>query len=204
MNRNTVVLVVIILAVTGMLVAGKYLATRQSGAAATSLALGSVKGQVAPDFELTDLEGKPMKLSSLRGEAVLLNFWATWCGPCKIEIPWLIDLQKKYGAQGLRIVGISMDDGGKDAVAKFTKEMGINYPVAIGNEKVADEYGGVQALPTSFYLGRDGKVVARAFGLISRSEIEDNIKASLSQSRPATTQAANQEQAEPASAAGAR
>jgi len=186
------VLAVVILAVTGMLLAGKYL-TKHPGPAAANLSGGNVKGALAPDFELTSLDGKPVKLSSLRGQAVLLNFWATWCGPCKIEIPWLVDLQKKYGPQGLQILGISMDDGGKDAVEKFTKQMDINYPVAIGNEKVADAYGGVQALPTSFYVGRDGKVVARGFGLVSRSEMEDNIRAALKEGGPAAASASNQE-----------
>lgn len=177
MNRNTVVMVVVILVVTGMLVAGKYL-VRQSG---PTVAAGDVKGRPAPDFQLKELDGRILRLSDLRGKAVLLNFWATWCAPCKVEIPWFIDLQKQYGPQGLQIVGVSMDDSGNDAVAKFASEMGINYPVAVGDDKLADAYGGVQALPTTFYIGRDGKFVSRVYGLVSHSEVESNIRAALGQ-----------------------
>jgi len=178
-NRTTVLIAILILVVTGMLVAGKFL-VRQPGPGSLAAA-GSVKGHPAPDFELTDLSGKTVRLSDLRGKAVLLNFWATWCPPCKVEIPWFIDLQKQYGAQGLQIVGVSMDDAKPAAVAKFTQEMGINYPVLMGNDKIADLYGGVQALPTTFYIGRDGKFVSRVFGLVSHGEVEDNIRAALKQ-----------------------
>ncbi len=177
MNRNTLVIVVIILVVTGMLVAGKFL-VRQSGPAVSA---GNVKGQPAPDFELKDLNGNTVRFADLRGKAVLLNFWATWCPPCKVEIPWFIELQKQYGPQGLQIVGVAMDDAGPDAVAKFARDMGINYTVLFGNDKVADAYGGVQALPTSFYIGRDGKFVSRVYGLVSHGEVESNIRAALHQ-----------------------
>lgn len=176
MNRNVVVIVVLVLVVTGMLVAGKYL-VKQTGVSAAN----NLKGQPAPDFELKDLNGKTMRLADLRGKAVLLNFWATWCGPCKVEIPWFIELQKQYGPQGLQIVGVSMDDLGHDTVAKFAQEMGINYPILLGNDQMADAYGGVQALPTTFYIGRDGKFVNRAYGLVSHGEVESNIRAALGQ-----------------------
>jgi peroxiredoxin len=176
-NRNTIVIVVVILVVTAMLVGGKFL-VRHSG---TAVAAGNVKGQPAPDFQLKDLNGNTVRLADLRGKAVLLNFWATWCSPCKVEIPWFVDLQKQYGPQGLQIVGVSMDDGAPDAVAKFAREMGINYTVLLGDDKMADAYGGVQALPTTFYIGRDGKFVSRVYGLVSHSEVETNIRAALGQ-----------------------
>jgi peroxiredoxin len=185
-NRNVVVIVVVILVVTGMLVAGKFL-VRQPGPGVA--ALGNVKGQPAPDFELQDLDGRTVRLADLRGKAVLLNFWATWCPPCKVEIPWFIDLQKQYGAQGLQIVGVSMDDAGPDKVSKFAQQMGINYPVLMGNDKMADLYGGVQALPTTFYIGRDGKFVSRVYGLVSHGEVESNIRAALGQGRAMTASA---------------
>src|SRR5262249_48023671 len=115
----------------------------------------------------------------LRGKAVLLNFWATWCSPCRIEMPWFVELQKKYGDQGLQIIGVAMDDASKEDIAKFAKDMGINYPILIGKESVGDQYGGVPNLPESFFIGRDGKVVDKIFGLKGRSEIEDSIKKAL-------------------------
>ena len=145
----------------------------------------------APDFTLQSLEGQSVTLSSLRGKAVLLNFWATWCGPCKIETPWLVELQNQYGNQGLQVVGVAMDDSGKDEIEKFAKDMGMNYPVLIGKEAVGDAYGGVPALPESFFIGRDGKIVDRIIGLEGRSEIEDAIKKALNTravaSQPATS-----------------
>ncbi|PYX50113.1 MAG: alkyl hydroperoxide reductase [Acidobacteria bacterium] len=138
------------------------------------------KSSPAPDFTLESLEGKNLRLSDLRGKAVLLNFWATWCGPCKIETPWLVELQNKYGSQGLQVIGVAMDDSGKEDIAKFAKDMGVNYPVLLGKEAVGDAYGGVPALPESFFIGRDGKIVDKIIGLKGKSEIEDSIKAALS------------------------
>ena len=142
-----------------------------------------VAGKPAPDFTLESLEGKNIQLSGYKGQAVLLNFWATWCGPCKIEMPWFVELQKEYGPQGLQIVGVAMDDASKEDIAKFVKEMGVNYPILIGKEDVGNQYGGVNVLPTTFFIDRDGKIVAREFGLQSRSLFVDNIKKSLSQGR---------------------
>jgi peroxiredoxin len=176
-NRNIVIIVVLILVVTGMIVGGKYLVKKPGeGAVAGS----NVKGQSAPEFELTALDGKKIKLSDYKGKAVVLNFWATWCAPCKIEIPWFVELQKQYGPQGMEIVGIAMDENpNAEKIGKFSKEEGINYTVLLGNDAVADLYGGAEALPTTFYIGRDGKIVARAYGLISHSEIEKNIQNAL-------------------------
>jgi peroxiredoxin len=177
-NRNTVVLIVVILAVTLMLIGGRYLNQRGGMAGSTgSLAGAEVKGVEAPDFELKALDGKTVKLSDLRGKAVLLNFWATWCGPCKVEMPWLVDLQKKYGDQGLQIVGIAMEDD-PGPVEEFTKQLGVNYTILMGRNAVAEAYSAL-AFPTTFYISRDGRVVARHIGLVSYSEIEENIKTSL-------------------------
>ncbi len=182
-------IVVVVLVIAGMLIAGKHLARQQGPGISGSNS--SVKGTDAPDFQLVDLNGKNVRLSDLRGKAVLLNFWATWCPPCKVEMPWFIDLQKQYGPQGLQVVGVAMDDGNAhDVVAKFAKQMGLNYPVVLGNDKVADQYGGVDALPTTFYIGRDGKIVTRVFGLVSHKEIEENVRAALSQG-PAMAQSSS-------------
>jgi thiol-disulfide isomerase/thioredoxin len=137
------------------------------------------KSGPAPDFTLESLDGKNLRLSDLRGKAVLLNFWATWCGPCKIETPWLVELQNQYGSQGLQVIGVAMDDSGKEDIAKFAKDMGVNYPVLLGKEAVGDAYGGVPALPESFFIGRDGKIVDKIIGLKGKAEIEDSIRKAL-------------------------
>jgi len=175
-GRNPLALVVVALVAAGMLYFGFHMA-RRSG---TGQRLGVHYGTPAPDFTLETLDGKSVSLSSLRGKAVLVNFWATWCGPCKIETPWLVDLQNEYGAQGLQIVGVAMDDSGKEEIAKFAKDMGMNYPVLLGKEAVGEAYGGVPALPESFFVGRDGKIVDKIMGIEGKAEIEDAIKKALS------------------------
>jgi len=136
----------------------------------------------APDFTLRDMNGHPVRLSDFRGKAVVLNFWATWCPPCRREIPWFIALQKEYGPQGLQVIGVSMDDGGRDAVEAFVKRMDINYPILQGDDHAASLYGGAEVLPTTYYISRDGQVVSSVTGLISESEVERNIREALGQS----------------------
>ena len=138
--RSPLVLVVVAFVVALMLYFG-YHQARRTGAGATPRITQS---SVAPDFSLESLDGTTMRLSDLRGKAVLLNFWATWCGPCKIEMPWFVDLQNQYGSQGLQIVGVAMDDASKEDIGKFAKDMGVNYPILIGKEAVGDQYGGVR------------------------------------------------------------
>jgi thiol-disulfide isomerase/thioredoxin len=174
-NRNPLALLVAAVVIAGMLYAGFHFARRAGGESAEQV----MKNRPAPDFTLQTLDGKTMRLSDWRGKAVLLNFWATWCGPCKIETPWLVELQNQYGSQGLQIVGVAMDDSGKDEIARFVKEMGMNYPVLLGKEAVGDAYGGVPYLPESFFIGRDGKIVAKIMGIDSRSAIEQGIKKAL-------------------------
>jgi thiol-disulfide isomerase/thioredoxin len=173
-NRNPFALVVVAIVAAAMLYFGFHMARRRGSA------VGITKSAAAPDFTLDSLEGTKMRLSDLRGKAVLLNFWATWCGPCKIEMPWFVELQKQYGPQGLQIVGVAMDDASKEDIAKFAKDMSVNYPVLIGKEAVGDAYGGIPALPETFFIGRDGKIVDKIIGLKGRSEIEDSIKKALS------------------------
>ncbi|MGA7504820.1 MAG: TlpA disulfide reductase family protein [Candidatus Sulfotelmatobacter sp.] len=185
MNRNPLALVVVAAVVALGLYVGYHNARRPSA----SLGPRLLQSGPAPDFSLEALNGKTTKLSDFRGKAVLLNFWATWCGPCKIEMPWFVDLQKEYGSQGLQIVGVAMDDASKEDIAKFAKDMGVNYPILIGKEAVGDEYGGVPALPESFLIARDGRIVDRIIGLRGKAEIEDAVKKALD-TRPATNQAA--------------
>ena len=190
MNRNPLALVVVAVVIALGLYVGYHNARRSSSSPTPHLAQSSL----APDFSLEALDGKTMRLSDLRGKAVLLNFWATWCGPCKIEMPWFVELQKHYGSQGLQIVGVAMDDASKEEIGKFAQDMGVNYPILIGKESVGDQYGGVPALPETFLIGRDGKIVDKILGLRGKAEIEDAVRKALD-TRPASNQASASSQA---------
>ena len=179
MKRDPVIILVAAMLVTIMIVAGAHYTRRNSGA--TTAANATLKGLEAPNFTLQSLDGKTLSLSDFRGKVVLLNFWATWCQPCKIEMPWFVELQKEYGSQGLQVLGVAMDDASPEDIGKFAKNMNVNYPVLIGKESVGDAYGGVQFLPATFYIGRDGKVRDKIFGLKGRGEIEDDIKKFLAE-----------------------
>lgn len=174
-KRNPAALFFVAAIVAALLFVGFH-AARRTNAGTDPL---DPTGKPAPDFTLQTLDGKDVTLSSLRGKAVLLNFWATWCGPCKIEMPWFVELQKEYGSQGLQIVGVAMDDSSTQDIQTFVKEMGVNYPVLLGKEAVGQAYGGVDVLPTTFFIDRNGDIVAREFGLQSRSLFVDNIKKAL-------------------------
>jgi cytochrome c biogenesis protein CcmG/thiol:disulfide interchange protein DsbE len=118
----------------------------------------------APDFKLTGIDGKPVSLADTHGKVVLVNFWATWCGPCRAEIPVLIALQEKY-KDHLQILGLVVDDDDQDAIQEFTKKFGINYPVAVATNEIRFQYGGIPALPTSFVLDSEGRIVQKHEGL---------------------------------------
>ena len=173
-KRNPLALAVVAVVAAAMLYFGFHMA-RRSGPAPLPI----TKSGPAPDFTLQSLDGNSMRLSDLRGKAVLLNFWATWCGPCKIETPWLVELQNQYASQGLRVVGVEMGDDSKDEIVQFMKDMGVNYPILLGKEAVGEAYGGVPALPETFFIGRDGKIVDKIIGLKGKADIEDSIKKAL-------------------------
>jgi peroxiredoxin len=143
--------------------------------------LPDLRGKRAPDFSLRTVEGKKVSLSDYKGKAVLINFWATWCAPCKIEMPWLVALRKQYATQGFEILGVSEDDADtpRTKLAKFGQEQGLNYPLLVGDDAVSRKYGGVEFLPTSYFVGRDGKIVAETAGLVSKDEVEAGIKKAL-------------------------
>jgi peroxiredoxin len=130
----------------------------------------------APDFALKDGDGKLVHLSDYRGKVVLLDFWATWCGPCKIEIPWFKEFQRKYQERGLVVLGVSMDDEGWEVVKPFVAREKMNYRVCIGNDQTAQLYGGIDALPTTFLIDREGKIAAVHVGLADRKEFENGIE----------------------------
>jgi cytochrome c biogenesis protein CcmG/thiol:disulfide interchange protein DsbE len=151
--------------------------------------MSKLKGKAAPGFALEDLSGKKVTLASYKGKAVLINFWATWCAPCRIETPWLIELRNRYAAQGFEVLGISADDLDADdpqklseekkEIARFAEQMHIPYPVLIDGDSLSTPYDGLDALPASYFVDRKGTVVAAQMGLTSKEEIEADIRRAL-------------------------
>ncbi len=139
---------------------------------------GQTSAAIAPDFSLTSLDGRQVHLSDYEGKVVLIDFWATWCSPCRTEIPRFVEWQRKYGAEGFQTIGISMDDTAKP-VRAFYQEFKLNYPVAMGDEKVAEAYGGVLGLPVNVLVGRNGQIMARYVGMTDLRELETRILQSL-------------------------
>lgn len=131
--------------------------------------------KAAPEWQLNDVDGKPLKSADFKGKVVVLDFWATWCPPCRAEIPGLVALQKKYATQGLSVIGVSLDDQGPAVVKPFIQRFAINYPVVMGNEKVVTDYGGVSAIPTTFVIDREGNVVATHQGYTDQATFESEI-----------------------------
>jgi cytochrome c biogenesis protein CcmG, thiol:disulfide interchange protein DsbE len=129
----------------------------------------------AAEFSLQDLDGKPLALANYRGKVVLLNFWATWCTPCRGEIPQFVEYQNKYGPQGLQLLGISMDDDATPVHA-FYQQFKMNYPVAIGSANLAESYGGVLGLPVTFLIGRDGRIAAKYVGAVETPVLQQKIE----------------------------
>jgi cytochrome c biogenesis protein CcmG/thiol:disulfide interchange protein DsbE len=118
----------------------------------------------APEFKLQDANGAVVKLSDYRGKVVLLDFWATWCGGCRTEMPWFMEFERSYRDRGFAVVGVSMDEDGWRAVKPFIAERKINYRVLLGNERIARLYGGLEALPVTLLIDRDGKIVSKHVG----------------------------------------
>jgi cytochrome c biogenesis protein CcmG/thiol:disulfide interchange protein DsbE len=160
-------------------------------ASGSSHAGSPLVGKPAPAFVLEDVDGHKVRLESLRGKAVLLNFWATWCGPCRIETPWLVELRNKYASQGVEVVGISTEGEDlkpddkiglarqRNAVKRFVAEMKVPYPMLLGGDALSEQYGGLDSMPTSYYLDKKGVVVAVQLGISSEAEIEANLQKAL-------------------------
>jgi cytochrome c biogenesis protein CcmG/thiol:disulfide interchange protein DsbE len=136
--------------------------------------------KAAPLLTLKDSYGKTISLTDYRGKVVLLDFWATWCTGCKMEIPWFSQFQKAYGAQGFAVVGVSMDESGWTVVKPFLAETHVTYPILLGNDSIAQRFG-IQSLPDTFLIDRRGRVATAYEGLVDKNDIEANIKALLSQ-----------------------
>ena len=142
--------------------------------------MSKLNGKSAPAFTLVNLDGKKVSLADFKGKPVLVNFWATWCGPCKLEMPWFEEFNKKYSAQGLVILGVAADEAGKNVIAGTAKKSGVTYPILLGDDKMEEAYGGIDYLPETFYVDRSGKVLLGTAGVSSedggKDEIEANIK----------------------------
>ncbi len=209
MKRNTLVLSIVLLLLAAFAWAGwanweyrKQAAEKRLASVAKAELVADAAGtgdlphfvtplmsKPAPDFTLKDLSGKKVSLADYRGKAVLINFWATWCAPCKIETPWLVDLRNQYASKGFEILGVSLDDLDPDDktrfaeekrdIAKFAAQEHMPYPVLIDGASLDKNYGGLDALPTSYFVDRTGKVVAAQLGLTSKADIEGNIHKAL-------------------------
>lgn len=149
---------------------------------------GDADGKPVPQITLKDLQDKDVNLADYKGKVILLNFWATWCDPCRVEIPWLIDMQAKYGPKGFTVIGVAMDDDGKSVVAPFVakerfdvngQQLPMSYPILIGTDDASNKFGGILGFPTSFLISRDGKQVVRFQGLKSYDEMAKAIESQL-------------------------
>jgi cytochrome c-type biogenesis protein len=185
---------VLVVATVLVLIAATYFADKftrvksdvsANGAAHTE---GDFAPVPAPEVSFKDLDGKEVPLDGYKGKVVLVNFWATWCEPCQVEIPWLIEMQQKYSSKGFTILGVDVDDEGNKEVSAFLakerfdvngQKLPMNYPVLRGNDAVADKFGGLLGYPTSFLISRDGKIVKKVQGLISYEEIAQAIESQL-------------------------
>lgn len=212
MKRNTIVLGITLLILAIFFWAGwanwehrRQAAQKAAASAALNADLASASnpeeaytkspllGKQAPPFALEDLAGKRVSLADYKGKALLINFWATWCGPCKLETPWLVELEKQYAPQGFEILGIDSEDDevspadkpafakDKAAVASFVQKEHMPYPVLLYGDSIADTYGPFDAMPMSFFVDRNGKVVAAQMGITSKDDMELKIKQALGQ-----------------------
>jgi thiol-disulfide isomerase/thioredoxin len=188
MKKVSVVIVTVLLLIGVTWKLDKATRVKAKSPTSGAVPVEAVAGTPAPEVTFKDLDGKDVPLSSYRGKVVLVNFWATWCDPCYIEIPWLIEMQQKYGAKGFTVLGVSMDDEGKAAVAPFLakerfnvngQKFPMNYPIVLGNDDVATKFGGLLGYPTSFLISKDGKEIKKIQGLIPYEEITKAIESQL-------------------------
>lgn len=186
-SKLTSWIVIAVVVVAGLIYLARQrrdLAVSSAANGGTSLAMGGlmsagkVAGLPAPNWTLKQLDGQPLSLSQFKGKAVVLDFWASWCGPCKMEIPWWNDLQAKYRAQGLQIIGISEDDNDKD-VRDFLAKNRLDYPVVMDHNALAAAWGMPIGLPTTFFIRRDGTIAARVEGLEGEDELQQRIQGIL-------------------------
>lgn len=179
--RRVLILGVMVVGISLMLWAGWHnLRERKLAMQRARDSMPQMRGKIAPQFSLTNLEGKKVSLADYKGRPILVNFWATWCGPCKVEMPWFEEFRKQYAAQGFEILGLTDDvDAGKETIAKVAGKAGVTYPILLTDGKVQTSYGGLDVLPMSFYVDRKGVIVVQTAGLGSKQQIEDNIRKTI-------------------------
>jgi cytochrome c biogenesis protein CcmG/thiol:disulfide interchange protein DsbE len=188
MKKTLLIVFTVLALVLATILADRATRVRQKADNIVAKTDSASMGLPEPELTLKDLDDKDISLSQYKGKVVLVNFWATWCEACKAEIPWLIEMHKKYGQKGLVILGVSMDDEGKSVVAPFVEKtrwdvngqkLPMNYRIVIGNEDAADKFGGLLGYPTSILISRDGKQIKRITGLINYEEIANAVESQL-------------------------
>jgi thiol-disulfide isomerase/thioredoxin len=186
LKKSLLVIVAVVAVIAATYFADR--ATRQPRKGVVKVAAANFAAAPAPEITLKDLDGKDLSLAQYKGKVVLVNFWATWCEPCQVEIPWLIEMQQKYAAKGFTVLGIAMDEEGASVVTPWVQKerfdvngskSQMNYPIVIGNDAAADKFGGLLGYPTSVLVTRDGKIVKRITGIISYDEISKSIESQL-------------------------
>lgn len=192
MKRIGIILISVVVAVAAAYVLqNTWLSGAGAGAGSTSSNLPD-----APSVTIPTLEGKTVNLADYRGKVVLVNFWGTFCAPCRIEMPWFIEFQRKYGERGFTILGVAMDVEGAAIVRPWIEKerfdvngepAAVNYPILIGNDAIADRFGGLIGYPTTLVITRDGKIAKRFIGLVSHDKIVEEIEKQLAVPAPATT-----------------
>ena len=182
--KKSVLVVIAVVALVGVTVVADRIWLKGSKPSASRPA----NGPPAPSVTLKDLQGNDVSLEQFKGKVVLVNFWATWCSPCRIEIPWMIEFQQKYGARGFAVLGVAMDDEGKSVVEPYVRDerfdvdgrqTAINYPILLGNEDIAQKFGGLIGIPTSLVISREGKIVKRFIGLVDHDQLVREIEGLL-------------------------
>src|SRR5271157_465938 len=186
--KKIALIVVTVVALIGLTLYADRATRLSSKSSMASAPTSDADMKPVPPITLKDLQDKDVNLADYKGQVVLLNFWATWCDPCRVEIPWLIDMQAKYGPKGFTVIGVAMDDEGKSVVAPFVQKEKfdvngtptlMSYPILIGNDAAGEKFGGLLGFPTSVLISRDGKQIKRITGIISEDEISKVIESQL-------------------------
>ena len=159
----------------------QFLTTGTSGPIPSNVFIKPERREMAPDFTLNDSSGKPVRLSDFRGDVVLLNFWATWFAPCRVEIPMFIAFQQAYRDRHFVVLGVALDEEGWSAVGRYADAKKIHYPLVVGDDRIAEQFGGLKAVPTTIVVDRQGRIAATHIGLCQKNEHEGDIKAVLNE-----------------------